>query len=175
MKIIPKSTYLFHIRFKQAVSGGIIIFYTLLAAFLLFTTCVGIFYLSVEKGQKIHNTNHATGSNSYMAHTQETDNLLRDMDLENGDPCDDFYEYSCGNWAKNHRRYFDTCLLISSFFTQVFISLRPDTNIINWHNEVSINITHAVRDFLNSTATIKEPKIVNQSRIMYHSCMKSDG
>lgn len=29
--------------------------------------------------------------------------LLQDMNLT-ADPCDDFHEFTCGNWIKNHKR-----------------------------------------------------------------------
>lgn len=79
--------------------------------------------------------------------------LLQDIDFEI-DPCDDFYEFTCGNWDTNH-------------------SKSASLNYMDRETGVGNKILHSVRDFLEAKAAVNESKIINQSRIMYHSCMKS--
>lgn len=84
---------------------------------------------------------------------QTSSRLLQDIDFEI-DPCDDFYEFTCGNWDTNH-------------------SKSAPLKHMDLETKVGNKILHSVRDFLETKAAVNESKIINQSRIMYHSCMKS--
>ncbi|XP_053690953.1 endothelin-converting enzyme homolog [Sabethes cyaneus] len=69
------------------------------------------------------------------------------------DPCDDFYRYTCGNWADDHPR--------------------PDTySSYDWFSERQSRILRNIRQYLqlNDTAS-DDPKSVKQARGMYRACM----
>ncbi|XP_045537018.1 neprilysin-4 [Papilio machaon] len=80
-------------------------------------------------------------------------NLALSID-KTAQPCDDFYQYMCGNWPKNHPR--------------------PDEYIsYDWFSDQETRVYAAVRDFLEADDPnlYKKPKPVQQTKIMYEACM----
>ncbi|KAI4463570.1 zinc metalloprotease family m13 neprilysin-related [Holotrichia oblita] len=78
-------------------------------------------------------------------------NLKLSMDF-NADPCDDFYQYVCGNWKQEHINH-GWYSRFSSFET------------------INERIAVSTMDFLKSNSTKGEPLPVTQSRDLYKSCM----
>lgn len=70
----------------------------------------------------------------------------------NVNPCDDFYEYTCGHWTEEHPNH-GWYPKFSSFST---IGERVAINVLN---------------FLKTNATEMEPVPVQQTRDFYKSCM----
>lgn len=71
------------------------------------------------------------------------------------DPCEDFYQFTCGNWAEEHPR--------------------PDSAMSNdWFSEKQVKIMRQVRSFLQSNATPDEPLPVNQTRQVFSACMDTE-
>ncbi|XP_065211489.1 endothelin-converting enzyme homolog [Planococcus citri] len=77
-------------------------------------------------------------------------NLMKSIDFE-ANPCDDFYQYACGNWPKNHNNSDDNP---GSTFT-----LRMTENEAELH------------DFLKKNNTEDEPEAVHKARELYALCL----
>lgn len=70
------------------------------------------------------------------------------------DPCQNFYQYACGNWADDHPR--------------------PETAQMNdWFSERQVRVSQSLRAFLkrNNSEDDNEPKPVKQTRTLYSACM----
>ncbi|XP_055543681.1 uncharacterized protein LOC129729211 [Wyeomyia smithii] len=69
------------------------------------------------------------------------------------DPCEDFYRYTCGNWADDHPR--------------------PDSyTSYDWFSERQSRILRNIRQYLQlNDSTSDDPKPVKQARSMYRGCM----
>lgn len=73
------------------------------------------------------------------------------------DPCQDFYQYACGNWAEEHPK--------------------PDTaNMNDWFTERQVRVSQNLRTFLkmNNSEHENEPLPVKQSRSLYTACMDTE-
>ncbi|KAL5276353.1 Nep5 family protein [Megaselia abdita] len=78
-------------------------------------------------------------------------NLLLSMD-ETVDPCEDFYQFTCGNWGEEHPR--------------------PDSvTSYDWFSEKQAKILRHVRSFLQMNNSEGDPKAVVKTRTMYKACM----
>ncbi|XP_050344222.1 phosphate-regulating neutral endopeptidase PHEX [Nymphalis io] len=69
-------------------------------------------------------------------------------------PCEDFYQYVCGNWAKEHPR------------PDIFQSY-------DWFRDKQTKVYATVRDFLNRN-TSDLPRPVNQAKDVYTACMDTE-
>ncbi|XP_046968307.1 endothelin-converting enzyme 2-like [Vanessa cardui] len=69
-------------------------------------------------------------------------------------PCDDFYQYACGNWAKEHPR------------PDIFQSF-------DWFRDKQMKVYATVRDFLNRN-TSDLPRPVKQAKDLYTACMDTE-
>ncbi|XP_028166516.1 neprilysin-4-like [Ostrinia furnacalis] len=80
-------------------------------------------------------------------------NLALSID-RTADPCHDFYQYSCGNWAEDHPR--------------------PDTyRSYDWFRDKQSKVYTVVRDFLTRNIS-GLPKPVAQAKDMFAACMDTD-
>ncbi|XP_015834804.2 neprilysin isoform X1 [Tribolium castaneum] len=70
-------------------------------------------------------------------------------------PCDDFYQYTCGRWSKEHPNHgwFPTFSTFATISEQILLS---------------------TEEFLTSEETNDEPSPVTQARNFYKSCMDED-
>lgn len=78
------------------------------------------------------------------------------LDLS-ADPCQNFYQYACGNWPEEHPK--------------------PDTASMNdWFSERQVRVSQNLRAFLkrNNTEDENEPLPVKQTRALYNACMDTD-
>ncbi|XP_055645400.1 endothelin-converting enzyme 2-like [Toxorhynchites rutilus septentrionalis] len=77
--------------------------------------------------------------------------LKQSMDI-NVDPCDDFYSYTCGNWADDHPR--------------------PETYpSYDWFTERQSKILRNIRRYLQQNDSTDDPQPVQQARAMYRACI----
>uniref|UniRef100_A0A8W7K8Z3 Uncharacterized protein n=1 Tax=Anopheles albimanus TaxID=7167 RepID=A0A8W7K8Z3_ANOAL len=73
------------------------------------------------------------------------------MDLS-VNPCDDFYQYACGNWEDEHPR--------------------PDAYVsFDWFSERQAKILRNIRQYLQANDSMLDPKPVTNARVMYRACM----
>ncbi|KAH8306406.1 hypothetical protein KR018_010737 [Drosophila ironensis] len=77
--------------------------------------------------------------------------LIYAMD-EQTDPCEDFYQFTCGRWANEHPR--------------------PDSvTSYDWFRERQANVMRLVRNFLRTNISSTEPEAVGKAKTMYMACM----
>lgn len=69
------------------------------------------------------------------------------------DPCEDFYQYTCGNWANNHPSY---------------------ESYNSWTSNMQKRVSQKVRMFLERDNSEDEPLPVKQIRSLYSACMNTD-
>ncbi|XP_055614410.1 neprilysin-1-like [Uranotaenia lowii] len=68
------------------------------------------------------------------------------------DPCEDFYQYTCGKWDSEHPR--------------------PDSyTSYDWFTERQARVLRNIRTHLQRNSSSSDPKPVVQSRILYQACM----
>lgn len=71
---------------------------------------------------------------------------------ETADPCEDFYQFTCGNWGEEHPR--------------------PDSvTSHDWFSEKQSKILRHVRTFLQQNSSDTDPEAVVKARTMYKACM----
>uniref|UniRef100_A0A1A9VZB7 Peptidase M13 N-terminal domain-containing protein n=1 Tax=Glossina brevipalpis TaxID=37001 RepID=A0A1A9VZB7_9MUSC len=98
---------------------------------------------------------HKQSINSRICRSKEclraAASLIYSMD-EKTDPCEDFYQFTCGRWADEHPR--------------------PDSVTSNdWFREAQAKITRQLRKFLRQNRTDSEPEAVGKAKLMFKGCM----
>lgn len=99
-------------------------------------------------------------------------NLLQSMDSK-ADPCDDFYRFTCGNWAEDHPRYNTNKNISKVNVSQLCCSSnRPDSEAsIDWFSEKQTKVLRKIRQYLQKNDTDDEPRAVGQARLLYNACL----
>ncbi|KAK9728009.1 Peptidase family M13 [Popillia japonica] len=138
-------------RFYQLVAIALVIIIVLLI--------VGLIVLSFKYNTVKRLENPLVIKNARVVCTSEeclrsAANLKLSMDFDT-DPCDDFYQYVCGNWKQEHINH-GWYSRFSSFET------------------INERIAVSTMDFLTANSTKGEPLPITQSRDLYKSCMDVD-
>jgi len=93
--------------------------------------------------------------------------MLSYMD-QTADPCSDFYQYACGNWAKRHaipadKAAFDTFEMLRE---SLDAALRRELEI-----PVKLPASHLSGNPLNSSSEPLKVDAKTKARYLYQSCM----
>lgn len=71
--------------------------------------------------------------------------LLESMDLE-ADPCEDFYQFTCGNWHNYHIRYCFHLIMIFLFIDWLWNRLNYLMKSLFYADAISANWAHLLTD-----------------------------
>ncbi|XP_038212652.1 endothelin-converting enzyme homolog [Zerene cesonia] len=135
-------------RFRRKHKNKMLLICLLILLLLLLSLFITMTVLYVK--QRRHKTERVCDSKECL---RSAANLALSMDL-NVNPCSDFYQYVCGNWAEEHPR--------------------PDAyRSYDWFREKQTKVYTLVRDFLNKN-TSDQPKPVQQAKDVYTACMDTD-
>ncbi|KAH8283898.1 hypothetical protein KR054_004671 [Drosophila jambulina] len=122
--------------YHKVVLGG------LLALVVILLIAIIVVSLSIKKSSSICRSKECIRTAA---------SLIYAMD-EQTDPCEDFYQFTCGRWAEEHPR--------------------PDSVTSNdWFRERQAHIMRQVREFLRSNISRAEPEAVGKAKTMYRGCM----
>lgn len=119
--------------------------------------------LNLVSSRHISSPHHPPVQRDSRTEICETKECLRSaatirMNLDlTADPCQNFYQYACGNWADEHPR--------------------PETATMNdWFSERQVRVSQNLRGFLkrNNSEDSLEPVPVKQTRALYSACMDTD-
>ncbi|XP_046397181.1 neprilysin-1-like [Ischnura elegans] len=80
-------------------------------------------------------------------------NLMKSLDLD-ADPCEDFYQFTCGNWAANHP--------IPDF-----------TASTDWFFERKLHLAQRIRKVLEQDPLADQPIPVTQAQMLFQSCLNT--
>ncbi|XP_045523017.1 EEF1AKMT4-ECE2 readthrough transcript protein-like [Pieris brassicae] len=135
-------------RFRRKHKNKIMI--TFLFICLLLLLCLFITMTVLYVKQKRHRPEIVCESKECL---RSAANLALSMD-RSADPCYDFYQYVCGNWAEEHPR--------------------PDAyHSYDWFRDKQTKVYTVVRDFLSRNTSL-QPKPVQQAKDLYASCMDTE-
>ncbi|XP_052742140.1 endothelin-converting enzyme 2 [Bicyclus anynana] len=124
----------------------LILLLALILLLLCLTVAMTVLYVKQKRNKPVR-----------ICHTKEclrsAANLALSMDPTTH-PCQDFYQYVCGNWAEEHPR--------------------PDAyRSYDWFREKQNKVYAVVRDFLTHNTT-DQPKPVQQAKDLYTACMDTE-
>lgn len=77
--------------------------------------------------------------------------LLKTMDLD-VDPCDDFYQYACGNFIRT-------------------TNIPDDKTSITTFSKINDDLTEQLRNVIEEPMTSKDPKSFSVAKKLYQACM----
>ncbi|XP_077300834.1 endothelin-converting enzyme homolog [Arctopsyche grandis] len=129
----------FRRKYQEKIT--IIVLFVILVILFIIVIIVSIYY-AYEKKNKVCESRECIRSAA---------NLLMSMD-QSVDPCDDFFEYACGNWAEDHPQ--------------------PDFSVsYDWFTEKQKRVLRHIRDILAQNSTEDEPLPLVQAKEMYAACI----
>ncbi|XP_030030062.2 endothelin-converting enzyme 2 [Manduca sexta] len=138
---VGSRTARFRRRYKSRL--GVLVLLLLLLLLLCLAITMTVLYIK----QKRHKPVKLCDSKECL---RSAANLAISMD-KTVDPCEDFHQYSCGNWVEDHPR--------------------PDAyTSYDWFRDKQTKVYSMVRDFLNKNIS-NLPRPVRQAKDMYAACM----
>ncbi|KAJ9587777.1 hypothetical protein L9F63_018803 [Diploptera punctata] len=107
-----------------------------------------------DKNESVMEAGKRAGCNSEQC-IKSAFSLLDSMDQQ-VDPCEDFYQFACGNWGKNH-------------------PVQELQIANNWFAEVQESLLRDLKELLtDSSDNSSEPNAVYQAKSLYRSCVNTD-
>ncbi|CAG5098011.1 Similar to Endothelin-converting enzyme homolog (Locusta migratoria) [Cotesia congregata] len=131
-------------RKKTSNRSGFILFALslLVIGLLAGLLAIGVLYLHVKRSLTLCDSEECIRTAASFKESMDT----------TIDPCEDFYQYTCGRWSENHP------------------TSQPD-KLNSWFHERSQKIKWKIRDLLSNNFTGKVPWAVKQAKVLYNSCL----